>query len=345
MAAVAADDVRDLGAVGARAREPLIVVRVAGKIGVRPEADLFADLVDLRLHVDAPAVLRERVRRMVMGEQQSTGILRLLQAHQRGAQVAELGRSNVRIRDHARILERVAVQHQNRDKRSFEREEDAGLDLRGSREHSGLRHHHVAGCRIRAKVSQETFERRRGRHLRCDHAIVVACSRENRCRVVAVRIVKLIVVVLNFAEAVHDVAEQKVKLGNLHLVRFFEIREHLIDDEVLRSRAGCAAAIAERMEYDLFVGLDRGDRGVATEYRLQHEQRFETPARCRKRQRVDAVSLVERVDLVVQRLVRRMLDHESFRIGCRRRIRKGGRGLLRSGAIKRGRRRTGRPRP
>src|ERR1700733_10917267 len=56
VAAVAAHEVGDLLAAGARTGETLVVVDVPREHRVRPYADAGADGIDLRLHVHAPAV-------------------------------------------------------------------------------------------------------------------------------------------------------------------------------------------------------------------------------------------------------------------------------------------------
>jgi hypothetical protein len=80
---------------------------------------------------------------------------------------------------------------------------------------------------------------------------MIAGGREDGRRVVAVRLVELVVIVLSFSEAVDDVSQQKVELRHLLRLTLFEVSQQLIDDLVLAYRPACAATVAQGMEDDL----------------------------------------------------------------------------------------------
>jgi hypothetical protein len=70
VAAVAGDDVRNLHRL-MNTGESLVIVRMPGEDRVRPDARLRADLIDLRQHVFAPAVVApERIGGMAARKNQ-----------------------------------------------------------------------------------------------------------------------------------------------------------------------------------------------------------------------------------------------------------------------------------
>ena len=73
---------------------------------------------------------------------------------------------------------------------------------------------------------------------RGNHAVVIASHRQNRCGILPVGVVELIVIILGFAEAVDDVPQEKIELRNfvrvsLLVSAFVEVAQHLVDDLVL----------------------------------------------------------------------------------------------------------------
>ena len=111
------------------------------------------------------------------------------------------------VRDHPGILQRVAVHNQDADERSIEGKEHAGLDLRGAGEPAGLRGDRVSGGGIGAEIAEVRVETLRVSKRR-DHAVVVAGNRQDRRRIIAIRLVELVVIVLSLAEVVDDVPQQ-----------------------------------------------------------------------------------------------------------------------------------------
>jgi len=155
-----------------------------------------------------------------------------------------------------------------------------------------------------------------GRH----HAVVVARAGEDGRGVVAVGLVKLVVVILAFAEAVDDVAQQQRELRYLGGVGFGEVGGHLVRDFVLRGRACDVAAIARGVKDELPGRRDRIDRLlVAGENIGQRDLRLDAAARRGKRQRKQLVLGIELVDFLVGRVVGRMRDakHAGVRRGLR----------------------------
>src|ERR1700722_1752954 len=141
--------------------------------------------------------------------------------------------------------------------------------------------------------------------------MVTGCG-QNRRRIIAVRLVELVVVVLGVTETVDDVAEQQVKLWDLARLGLAEVTEQLVDHLILRRRTGGAAAVSESMKYQLLRAGYRLPRGAGgrphfrrragdvTEHLLQGQLRLGAAARCGKGQRVNLVLTVELVDDLVR---------------------------------------------
>ena len=99
-----------------------------------------------------------------------------------------------------------------------------------------------------------------------NHAVVVARGREHRRRIIAIRFVKLIVVILGLAEVVDDVTEQEGELRNFCQSSLGKIGNHFVRDLILRLRPPGTSTIAGRMKHDLAAGLNPVDGGgVAAE--------------------------------------------------------------------------------
>jgi hypothetical protein len=163
---------------------------------------------------------------------------------------------------------------------------------------------------------------------RGDHAVVVSGDGEDRCGVRAVRLVKLVVVILRLPEAVDDVAEQQVEGWDLLVRRLVEVARHLVGDVVLRLRPFRAAAVAVGVKHDLAGLLDPGERDVRRVRRAHHlfERqarlgRLAVGARGGEGERGELVLLVEGVDLLVRGAVRRVVDAKRGRIGRGLRLR------------------------
>ncbi len=111
--------------------------------------------------------------------------------------------------DHAGVLQRVAEQSDDPDERRIQRKVDAGLGHRGPVQRAGLRRDDGRG---RAEIALECGQRDRGRlGARHDERVVVAGDGEDRRRVVAERLIELVVVIGRLAEIIDDVAEVKRK--------------------------------------------------------------------------------------------------------------------------------------
>lgn len=133
MASVAANHIRDLAAVGPGSSEALIVVRVPGEKRMRPYADFLANLVNLRDHVDTPAVRGSRgVRWMVGSEQQRSVVLLPFDPLQRGLDKIQLRIADLVIGNYSGVLQSIGVQHDYAYKGRLECEEYTGLNLRRS---------------------------------------------------------------------------------------------------------------------------------------------------------------------------------------------------------------------
>ncbi len=95
---------------------------------------------------------------------------------------------------------------------------------------------------------------------------MIAGQRQDRRRIVAVRIVELIVVVLRFAEIVDHVAKVKKELRQVLRVIIGKVADHLVGDLILILWAAGATGVADRMKHQLFLfgdfGFSRGGVGV-----------------------------------------------------------------------------------
>ena len=81
-------------------------------------------------------------------------------------------------------------------------------------------------------------------HERREHPVVIACRGENRRRIVSIRFVELIVIILRFAEAIDDVAEQERELRNFFRIALRKVAHEFIGDVILCFRPDGASAIA-----------------------------------------------------------------------------------------------------
>jgi hypothetical protein len=118
-------------------------------------------------------------------------------------------------RDHAGIFQRVAEQPDNADEGCVEREIDARLSHGGAMQRFGLG---SDGRRCGAEIANERVQRLLV--ARCpgyQKGIVVARNSEDRRRIVAERLVELVVVILRLAEIVDHVAQMKEKGGSVLL--------------------------------------------------------------------------------------------------------------------------------
>ncbi len=181
-------------------------------------------------------------------------VLLLLDAIELRAQEIDLDIGDVRpflaeVGDHAGVLQRIAEQSDDPHERRIQREVDAGLGHRGPVQRAGLRRD---DGRRRAEIALECGQRDRVRlGARHDERVVIARDSEDRRRVVAERLVKLVVVIGCLAEIVDDVAEMKQKGRRLVLAagrRAVErdlIRDAQLVEIFTRIRG---AGIAERVE-------------------------------------------------------------------------------------------------
>jgi hypothetical protein len=289
---------------------------------MRPDAGPGADLVDLREQFDTPSVPRDGVGRVMIGNQQGALILLCLGALQRRLEKSKLGLPDMLgVGDHPGIFQRIAVQHENPDKRRIQREKHTRLDLRGARQAAGIRCDHEAFGAEVAQIGRKAGCMRFGR----DHAVMVAGAREDRRGVFAIRLVKLIVVVRAFAEVVDHVTEHQHELRHFLGIRFDEVRGHLVGHFVLRGRSLGAAAIAGGVKDDLAALHDLPGRvGVAAQHLGERQLRLGPAARRRKRQWKQLVFRIEFVDFLIDVVVGRMSNAKDRRIRGGFRLRENG---------------------
>src|SRR5215813_12708447 len=100
----------------------------------------------------------DRVRRVMVREQEGASIPFSLDAPQRRSQEIDLVMTDRSVGDDARVLQRIAVEGQNANERGFECEEYARLDLCGTRKAASFRHDREPVGRIAAKVAEIGIE-------------------------------------------------------------------------------------------------------------------------------------------------------------------------------------------
>lgn len=313
--AVAAAHVGNLRAVGPSPSEALIIVHVARKDRVRPNPRLPAHRVHVGQHLHAPAMARtrlaRRVRRVVVSKEQRALVLLRFHPRERRREKLDLRIADFFIRNDAGILQGIAVQHEDPHEGRIEGKEHPGLDLRGTRQSARLRRHRESVC---AKVPVKRVQAG-DVDMRRHHPVVITRRREDGCGIVPIGFIELIEIILRFAEAVDDVAQQQIELGQFFWVGFVEIAHHLVRHFVLRFRTPRTAAIPRRMEYDLAAVRDRLDGSrIAAQHLLKREGGFDAAARPRKRQRRDLVLAVQLIDLFVSGRIGRVIHAESERV-------------------------------
>ena len=141
---------------------------------------------------------------------------------------------------------------------------------------------------------------------------MIAGERDDRRRIVAVRLIELVVIVLGLAEAVDDIAEVEEEQWPVLGVVVGEIAHQLVGDEILIGRAAGIAGVAGRVKDQLFVGFYLVFQVglLDVEHIGEAESGLRQAAGRRERQRREFMRLIERVDLLVDRTVGRMLDFE-----------------------------------
>ena len=213
-------------------------------------------------------------------EEKRTGIVFGFYAIECCLEIGELRRPDRRIGNDAGVFERITVHRQNSHERRVEGEEDPRLNLCRPGKPAGFGGDDE---RLGAKIAQVRVEALRMRERR-EHPVVVAGGGQDRGRIIAIWFVELIVVILRFAETVHDIAEQKRKLRHFFGVGFLKVARKFIGNGVLRFRTDRASAIAERVKHDLPRRRDflRGGGRGPEDFR-EGQLRFRSAARRRKR--------------------------------------------------------------
>jgi hypothetical protein len=90
---------------------------------------------------------------------------------------------------------------------------------------------------------------------------VISGDGENRRRIVAIGIVKLIVIVLRFTEAVNNVAQVIEERWNRFRIGLVEIADQPVGDQILVIGSASAAGVADGVKHNLTGALDlRNDR-------------------------------------------------------------------------------------
>ena len=167
---------------------------------------------------------------------------------------------------------------------------------------------------MRGRGAEILQKRRECRNLRPgrDHAVMIAGERDDRRRIIAVRLIELVVIILRLAETVDDIAEVEEEQRPVLDVVVGEIADQLVGDEILICRAAGIAGIAGGVKDQLFVRfylvvqvglLDVEHIGEAEPWLGQAAGR-------RERERREFMRAIERIDLFVDRIVGRMFDLE-----------------------------------
>src|ERR1700688_2980687 len=221
MAAIAANDIRNLR-LAVMAGEALVVVRMSRQHRMRPDPGFLAHRVNLQKHLFAPAMLAAgAVSGMMVRQDQGAVEVFGFDTGEGGLEVGELGIADRAVGNDARILQRVAIEREDADKRRLEAKKDTRLDLGGARQTARFgRYLKVASTEIFQECRQC-----RGAPAWRNHAVVVAGQCYDRRRVIAIGLVKLVVVIFRLAKAVDDIAEVEEEV-RLPLIGVGEIVHH-----------------------------------------------------------------------------------------------------------------------